>query len=300
MNILKKLYYNTWNIGFIEHSINEVICSNDTQFEVHWVQHKYKDRFFADPFILSADDKIIKVLVEEFPYYKKKGIISLLNINRLSYKIESKKIVLEQPYHMSFPYIQRNNDGNVMWVAPEASESGGWYRYSINPQTEMLEEQRCILKEQSLDSVIVKYGGMYWLFCTKRGKDSNKKLFIYYGEKPEGPWIAHASNPVVEDATMARAAGNIISDGHDLYRVVQKCDNTYGEFINVFRIDTLTESSFSESFIKSICAQKDMYSGGFHTINGFGELCVVDGLRTDFRPLHRVCFETRNILNFHK
>ena len=63
MSILNKVYYHTWNIGFVEKSVEAIVSSKETSIEVHWIKHQYKNRFFADPFILSADDKYIKVLL---------------------------------------------------------------------------------------------------------------------------------------------------------------------------------------------------------------------------------------------
>lgn len=64
------------------------------------------------------------MLVEDFPYYDKHGMISLLKIDRKSYELLDRKVILKQPYHMSYPFIQRGKDGSVSWVAPEASMSG--------------------------------------------------------------------------------------------------------------------------------------------------------------------------------
>ena len=294
MNPLGKRYYHTWNIGFVERSINDILLSDDNEVKVNWVKHSYKDRFFADPFILSADDKIIKVLVEDFPYYDKRGMISLLTIDRKTYELIDKKVVLKQPFHMSYPFIMKKN-GEV-WVAPEASMSGKLYRYFINPSTGMLDNQTILLDEPVLDSTIIEYNGKYWLFCTKKGIASNKDLFIYYSGKPEGPWSSHKRNPVVSDAAMARPAGNMVIIDNVIYRVVQKCDLSYGEAINVTRIEKLSEEEFSEVFIKEIRAQKDKYSNGFHTINGMENICVVDGIKKDFAPFRRIYFEICNYL----
>ena len=132
MNIKDRLSYHTWNIGFIEKSAADVVSGADSEFEVHWLQHGYKDRFFADPFILSADDLTVKVLVEDFPYYRKRGMISMLTVDRKTYTLIDRKVILKQPFHMSYPFIQRNPDGSVRWVAPEASASGNLYRYTID------------------------------------------------------------------------------------------------------------------------------------------------------------------------
>ena len=225
MSIIDKAYYHTWNIGFVDADSRDIVGSEKTQIKVHWVKHSYKDRFFADPFILSVDEKLIKVLVEDYPYYDKRGMISLLTIDRKTYELKEKKVVLKQPFHMSYPFVMRKENGET-WVAPEASQSGNLYYYTINKETGKLENQKILVEEPLLDSTIVEYKGLWWLFCTKRGEDSNKKLYIYYANAPEGPWQPHSKNPVVSDASMARPAGYMIKDGETLYRVIQKCDKS--------------------------------------------------------------------------
>ena len=295
MKILNKAYYQTWNIGFIESNSTDIIKSDNTEVVVHWVKHCYKDRFFADPFILSVDNKIIRILVEDFPYYDKRGMISLLTVDRYTYELIDKKVVLKQPFHMSYPYIMRKDNGCV-WVAPEASQSGNLYYYSIDQKTDLLENQQVLVSEPLLDSTIVEYKGLWWLFCTKRGRYSNRDLFIYYAESPEGPWVPHEKNPVVQNDSLARPAGYLVKIDDDLYRVVQKCDRFYGEAVNVTKVLTLTTQEFDEEFIKEIRPQNSEYSICFHTMNGLGDLTVVDGVKKQFAPLRRVVYEIRNKL----
>lgn len=295
MFFIDKAYYHTWNIGFVELSIEDIVKSDSTQIPVHWVKHSYKDRFFADPFILSVDEKEIRVLVEDFPYYDKRGVISLLKIDRKTYTLLQRQVVLKQPYHMSYPFILRKDKGDIL-VAPEASQSGNLYYYSLNQCTTMLENQRLLVNEPLLDSTIVEYNGLWWLFCTKRGEASNRDLFIYYADVPEGPWIQHAKNPVVQNDAMARPAGYLVKDGNILYRVIQKCDKCYGEAVNVSKVTKLTTTEFEETFVKELRTQKDEYAHCFHTLNGLDNLTVVDGVRRQFAPLRRVIYETRNKL----
>ena len=213
MGLLDKVYYQTWNIGFVESSSENIVKSDSSQIQVHWMKHQYRDRFFADPFILSADDNEIKVLVEDFPYYDKRGMISLLTVDRKTYCLLDKKVILKQPFHMSYPFIMRKENGEI-WVAPEASQSGNLYYYSINPDTMMLGNQQVLLNEPLLDSTIVEYDRRWWLFCTRRGNESNRDLYIYFADSPEGPWKVHAKNPVVQNDSMARPAGYLVKDGN--------------------------------------------------------------------------------------
>lgn len=290
-----KFFYRTWNIGFVEADVRDIVSSDTNHVDVHWVKHTYKDRFFADPFILSIDEKIIKVMVEDYPYYDKRGVISLLTIDRKTYTLLEKKVVLEQPFHMSYPFIMRKENGEV-WVAPEASQSGKLYYYTINPLTQLLENQEVLIPEPLLDSTIVKHDGLWWLFCTKCGKESNKDLYIYHAEQPEGPWTAHVKNPVVKNSAMARPAGYVVKIGENMFRVIQKCDKYYGESVNVSRIVRLTPEDFEEVFVKELRAQKDEYSNNFHTVNGLEGITVVDGIRIQFAPLRRIVYEIRNKL----
>ena len=293
MGVLDKLFYHTWNIGIVERSIYDIIVSTDSQLGVNWVKHNYRDRFFADPFILDLSDTQIQVLVEEFPYSKKKGVISLLTIDRRNYKLLRRKVVLEQPFHMSYPYIHRDLENNVAWVAPEASMSGCLYKYSWNSDAEMLMSQELLIEEPLLDSTIVEHDNRFWLFCTKRGPDSNSKLYLYYSDNQCGPWKEHPLNPVMNDSQMARPAGYMVKVDGYIYRVVQKNDKTYGERIYLTKIEELSTTAFKEVFVKELCAQKDKYSHGFHTINGYKDICVVDGLCKVFSPLRRIFFELR-------
>lgn len=131
-----KLYCSRWNIGFIEQPVAEIMTGAETEFDVKWVKHRLTDRFFADPFILSVEGGVIKELVEEYFYNTKKGIITLLEVDAATYELRRRKVVLEQPYHQSFPYIHR--DGDRIYVLPEASASGCLYRYEYDAESEEL------------------------------------------------------------------------------------------------------------------------------------------------------------------
>ena len=296
IDIFNKLYYYRWNIGFAEKDIKDIILDKESQIDVKWVKHSYRDRFFADPFILNLGESQIQVLVEEFPYSIKKGIISLLTIDRNSYTLIDRKVVLEQSFHMSYPYIQRDKDNNVMWVAPEASMSGRLYRYSLEKDTNILTNQVTVINHPLLDSTIVEYDNMFWLFCTKRGDSSNSQLHIYFSNSLDGPWEDHPCNPVLDDSMMARPAGYMVNLNDTIYRFVQKNDKSYGERIYLTKIVELSTTSFKEVFVKELYSQNDKYSYGFHTINGYENICVVDGLCKEFAPLKRICFELKNKL----
>lgn len=55
-----------WNLGFVTDNVADVIYSD--HLNIHWMKHDYKDRWFADPYLLEVTDNHIVVLVEEFCY----------------------------------------------------------------------------------------------------------------------------------------------------------------------------------------------------------------------------------------
>ncbi len=52
-----------YNIGFVDGNLESII--EGEPIKVNWMKHSYKDRWFADPFILDVTDNEIIVLVEE-------------------------------------------------------------------------------------------------------------------------------------------------------------------------------------------------------------------------------------------
>lgn len=97
------------------------------------------------------------MLVEEYFYNTKKGIITLLEVDAATYELRRRKVVLEQPYHQSFPYIHR--DGDRIYVLPEASESGCLYRYEYDAESEELVNRQLVVEEPLLDSTFVELDG---------------------------------------------------------------------------------------------------------------------------------------------
>lgn len=239
--------------------------------------------FFADPFILSVEGGVIKVLVEEYFYNTKKGIITLLEVDAATYELRRRKVVLEQPYHQSFPYIHR--DGDRIYVLPEASASGCLYRYEYDAVREELVNRQLVVEEPLLDSTFVEHNGKWWLLCTKRGGYSNRGLFVFESERFEGPYTPiNGNSPVIVDWDNARPAGYIERIGGKVYRSTQVCTRSYGEYMKIFEVEAIDESGVNQKFVKEIHPKMSKYRESFHTLNGYGNITVVDGVNKSFRP----------------
>jgi hypothetical protein len=285
----KKLFnLNVWNIGFVDKPV-AYFMENDYDIpDVKWLKHPYKDRFFADPFLLSVSDDKIEVLVEEFLFSQKIGKISKLIIDK-DYNLVEKKIVDEQSFHQSYPFVIKSDNQTI--VVPEASKSGGLYKYQYDFEMNTLIKPELLVSEPLLDSTLLFYNSYWWLFAHKRGREEKNNLYLFYAKSLNDTFRPHNGNPVKLGDPFSRPAGNIVLLKNQLYRVTQVCENSYGEAVRIFRIETLNPNEFEEIFIKEIRLNDQVYNKGFHTLNGMNNLTVVDGLQCRFTPFRRLSYE---------
>lgn len=171
MNIFKKYGADCWAVGFVRGGLQTIMESDN--YEVDWVEMP-KDRWYADPFILDVTDNHILLLVEDYAYTTKKGIITLLKIDRQSFSIIERKEILELPTHLSFPNIIRC-DGKI-YIYPESARSGKLDVYEYDPITESVQYRATICDDVVWDSDITELFGEPMLFTAAH---DDKQLDIY-------------------------------------------------------------------------------------------------------------------------
>ena len=93
MKLYKTVVRDRWEIGFVEGGLDTVM--GNAPINVNWLKHKYKDRWFADPFILDVTESEIVVLAEEYQYKTNKGRIAELIVDKQSYALKELHIILE-------------------------------------------------------------------------------------------------------------------------------------------------------------------------------------------------------------
>ena len=71
-----------------------------------------KDRYWADPFVIRRGDRYY-VFVEEKLYGTGLGRIACLTLDAQG-MLSSQQVVLERPYHLSYPFIFERGDGLYM------------------------------------------------------------------------------------------------------------------------------------------------------------------------------------------
>lgn len=264
-----------YNIGFVDISPNEFI--NERGFgmrKVEWLTHDYNDRWFADPFILDADDDKVIVLAEE-KQYGKPGSLVRLTISRKGKRLIKRESILEQPTHLSYP--NSIMIGDKVYVYPENSQSGTLtiYEYNTNAQ---LKKYQVLIDQPLNDSSIIQNStdGKFYLIATNTEIDPHNHTLLFSADNPLGSWSQVSKKPIINDRRFARPGGNFIIIDNEIYRPAQDCEGAYGNSLHIMKVNSICPWQEEELFHLQPASFK--YSYGLHTLNFHTSgLAVIDG-----------------------
>lgn len=272
MNLLRKIQYcQYWNIGFCDLTPDELI-RDKALTPIKWLKHPYRDRWFADPFILKVTDSEIVVFVEECPMDNPKGIISELRIDRNTMCLKERYVLLEKDTHLSYPAIIRYN-GKIL-VYPENGASGELSIYEYDESNHRLVNPVCILKEAVADATIVEQDNRFYLSATKF-PDTQEKAYLYVSDSLFGQFVQIDAQPYQTDLRFSRQGGNFFMVQEHLYRPAQDCFEQYGSALNIMETRECGEC-IKETSLFSLRPQDKRYGLGLHTLNFENGMAVVD------------------------
>lgn len=273
MNIkefIKQYSAETWDIGFIQNSLDEILQGNE--IEVRWMKHKLKDSWFADPFIMDIDDKEIHVLAEEFYKPINRGRIARLIIDRNTLELKHKDVVLEQPTHLSFPAIIRQ-DGKI-YIYPENGESKELNLYQYIPESNECIKVETILSEAVADAVITEIDDKKYLFCTKQPNPNGNVLNVY---QKDSSGLFQPREEYTFEEHVARMAGDFFTYNGKLYRPTQECNIQYGHAVTLQEV-TEENGKFHFQEVRRMYSVHPRLTVGMHTFNMYKGLIVTDAL----------------------
>lgn len=268
------LYPQNWNIGFVEQSVEDLLDKQQLG-RIRWMKHKYKDRWFADPFIYKVTDDKIVVFVEECMITDEpKGILCELHVDRKNMRLWKRYVLLELDTHLSYPAFIKK-DG-VTYVYPENGASGSLKMYMYDEQNHKLVDPIIILDEAVADSTILTEDDGYTLIAT-RSEKAFECAYLYKSSGLFGPYQLVSEQPVQSSRSCSRPAGNWMTNTGRALRPAQDCSERYGGGINIMRVEAL--NPFVEHSELSIAPSGFKYNFGIHTINASIDknLIVVDG-----------------------
>ena len=237
-----------------------------------------KDRFWADPHVITRDDKYF-IFIEEYIYKKGKGHIALIEMDKQgNYQYKGK--ILEKSYHLSYPFVFEFNKN--FYMIPESSSNKKIEIFKCIEFPNKWEFHGNLMSDiDAVDSTILFHNNKWWLFTGIKendGASNSDELFLFYSQDPTSDqWIPHPQNPIISDVRRARPAGKIFSYQNKLYRPSQNGSYHYGYGININRIKKITEFEYEEEVENKILPKWDEQISRIHTFTYVDDLSVMDG-----------------------
>jgi hypothetical protein len=243
-------------------------------------------QFVADPFMIQSDD-IWHMFFEVMNADTSNGEIGLAT-SRNGLEWDYQRIVLSEPFHLSYPYVFRV--GGEYFMIPESYEANSMRLYRADPFPLKWSYVGTLLEGPWVDSSIFHFDDRWWVF-TNPVEPEHQVLELFYAFDLAGPWHRHAKSPLVQgDKRMARGGGRVlILDGKPV-RFAQDCHPFYGTQVRAFEVSALTASSYAEQELgapilrpgEESWRSQGMHHIDAHFINGQW-LAAVDGWRFEDR-----------------
>lgn len=267
--IIKEWLLCRYEIGFLDNTVDDII--NGRPLKMKLMKHNFKDRWFADPFILEVTDNTIELLVEEYYYPEQKGRICLYIVDRKDYTLLSATPVLSLDYHLSFPLIRR--EGDRVFVIPESENAGILNKYEYDKNNKTLNYVASIVDYPLADAVPTSLFGEDFLFCTKN-PDTNGSVLHIMRKTTEGGYKEYQTVDF-GDRRIARMAGDFFIYDGEVYRPAQVCQKHYGEALILQKVvyEGGKFGFIDQAYYRS---PNKRWNYGFHTLNMYKGAIVVD------------------------
>lgn len=265
-----------WNVAFVR---------SGWQTAALWRGFRIKNHafhFLADPFVVAKNGKEF-CFVEDFDYRTEKGTIAVYALEERDGRYLG--TALEEPFHLSFPFIFDYQDELYMCPESAANKDIRIYRCLEFPMRWKFE--KIVMKNvAAVDSMLFEMNGRWWLFTNidPAGIGEHLELSIFHAESPLADyWTPHAQNPILLDS--ARNAG-LVRAGHRYFRISQSRGfNLYGKKALINEIRELTESRYLETAVSEVAPNFEPGIVGVHHLDSKGKITVFDYL--NFSRIHK-------------
>ena len=241
-------------------------------------------KFVADPFMIR-DGSTWYMFFEVYNGETNHGDIGYAT-SEDGYKWKYNKIILDEKFHLSYPYVFKWQDQHYM--IPESFDTVSVRLYkAVDFPTQWIFVKTLLEGEPYVDPSIFRHNNKWWLFTATPSCDTLK---FYYANTLEGPWKEHPKSPIIQgDADIARPGGRVLTFDNRIIRYTQDDYPTYGNQVWACEITKLTMANYEESLV---CKTPIIKAAGGRIWNGQGMhqvdphrigvnnwIACVDGLR---------------------
>lgn len=202
--------------------------------------------FVADPFMIN-EGSTWYMFFEAMNADTKQGDIGLaISDDGLSWSY--RQIVLDEPFHLSYPYVFKWR--NEYYMIPESCRAYSIRLYkAVNFPTQWSFLKTLLSENDYVDSSIFYFNDKWWLFTSRPVK--NDILRLYFADDLMGAWTEHPRSPIIiRNANIARPGGRVLIFDDRIIRYTQDDDPTYGNQVHAFEIIELTTVTYKEKLVR--------------------------------------------------
>lgn len=237
------------------------------------------DRYWGDPFVIEKEDHYY-AFIEEKIYQTGLGHIACLELDSNG-ELLSILPVLERPYHLSYPFLFEYQD--QLYMLPETAQNGTLEIYRCIQFPDKWEFVKNLMQDvYAVDATLLEHKNKWWLFTNIKKDEmssSLNQLYLFWAENPlSQDWTPHPLNPIVNDASTARPAGNIFFKNGNLIRPSQDNSVRYGKDLNFNHITKLNEIEYKEECVGRFESPRKTNILATHTFNKSGDLTIIDAV----------------------
>lgn len=267
-----------WHIGWRFAENADVWRTGDLSGSAWNVLADPGNHFYADPVPVKWQGRTF-VFFEDLDHRTNKGIISAIEFDGKG-PIGKVLPVLEEPWHLSYPFLIEDN--GELWMIPESTAQRDVPLYKCIRFPDKWERHSTLLSGLELaDVTITRHNGLHYMFGAWRDGTGgySDTLAIYHADRLLGPWRPHAANPILMDRATTRPAGNFVTVNGKLWRPVQDCSHGYGAALGLAEVLELSPTTYRQA-VRYLLKPGPLWTGRkLHTLNRCGQLEVIDGSR---------------------
>jgi hypothetical protein len=234
-----------WSIGIVQGSSPVQFTSSQRNFKPVLTSKQVSDvpaTFVADPFMVFENNQWY-MFFEILNGANQRGEISLATSpDGLRWNYE--KVVLREPFHLSYPYVFKLN--NHYFMIPETLGANAVCLYKAERFPDQWSLVTRLLEGTHADPSVFYVDGKWWMFTCPRPYEHDI-LQLFFADELTGPWTEHPQSPIIDgNAHIARPAGRVIVTDNKIIRYAQDCDPYYGVQVQAFEITELTVDRYQE------------------------------------------------------
>lgn len=227
----------------------------------------------ADPFIFEYNNKTY-LFAELYDRICRRGKIGYCEISEGSYT--AWRIVLNMPWHLSYPYIFKYD--NDIYMIPESYAGNEIAVYKAITFPDTWKRVYIICKNcVAVDSTLYMTKDRTWM-TTLQFDDNEPKLLLYSFEQDGSIKNTYV---ICKNNNDIRPAGKFFEHDNKIIRPAQDCSESYGYAINFYHVTKLNDSDYEEKLICKVLPeiiQSDFHTvpKGIHTYNMSSNYEVID------------------------